>query len=172
VAGVSQRAPTSTVADVTGSTSRDHLTHLARRLVGSLSRRPASVADDAWARGLLLPGEAVLWERMSNVDRRHAVEVARRFAPFVAAASGEVPDRDEMAAALLHDVGKVDTAFGTAMRVVATVVGPRTARLRRYHEHERVGLELLRAAGSSAITMSLAASEHPHAEQLRAADDI
>ena len=73
---------------------------------------------------------------------------------------------------MLHDVGKVDCGLGTFGRVAATVVGPRTRRFRRYHDHERIGVELLTAAGSTEATLALARWEGPRAEALRAADDI
>ncbi|MEA3185235.1 MAG: hypothetical protein QOJ74_1712, partial [Ilumatobacteraceae bacterium] len=63
--------------------------------------------------------------------------------------------REEMAGALLHDVGKIDSSLGTSGRVVATVVGPRTARYRSYHDHVRIGADMLVAAGSSPLTIDL-----------------
>ena len=144
-----------------------HVGHLARRFVTSLSGRPPEPQREAWAQSLLLPGERALWARMSAADRRHSIEVARRFRRLV-----ETPTRAEMAAALLHDVGKTASGLGTAWRVVATVVGPRTNRFRRYHEHEAIGVRMLAAAGSEADTLALARGDHPHGGALRAADDI
>jgi hypothetical protein len=144
-----------------------HVGHLGRRFVGSLSRREPAPNREAWARSQLLPGELALWQRMSVQDRRHSIEVARRFRGIVEAAT-----RDEMAAALLHDVGKIECGLGTFGRVAATVVGPHTARFRTYHDHERIGLELLTAAGSTEATLALAAWTGEHAEALRAADEI
>jgi hypothetical protein len=144
-----------------------HAGHLARRFVGSLSRRPPEPSREAWAQSMLLPGELTLWARMGTTDRRHSIEVARRFRRLV-----ETPSRDEMAAALLHDVGKIESGLGTTSRVVATVVGPRTARLRRYHDHEQIGIELLVGAGSTDETLALARGEHPHSSALRTADDV
>ena len=141
--------------------------HLTRRFAGSLSRREPEPHREAWARAQLLPGELALWQRMSAQDRRHSIAVARRFRGIV-----ETTTRDEMAAALLHDVGKVDSGLGTFGRVVATVVGPRTERFRRYHDHERIGLDLLVAAGSTEPTLALARWEGPRADALREADDI
>ena len=80
---------------------------------------------------------------MTVQDRRHSILVARRFVEFAPEAS-----RAEVAAALLHDVGKLASGLGTFARVVATVVGPRTDRFRPYHDHERLGAEMLAAAGS------------------------
>ncbi len=56
---------------------------------------------------------------------------------------------------MLHDIGKVESRLGTMARVVATIVGPRGGAFRRYHEHESRGVELLVAAGSDALTVSL-----------------
>ena len=62
-----------------------------------------------WAESHLLAAEVELWRRMSNQDRRHAIEVARRFAWRCAPDA----DRAAMAGALLHDVGKVEAGLGT-----------------------------------------------------------
>ncbi len=141
--------------------------HLARRFATSLSRRSPSAADDAWARHWLTPAEAELWRSMSNADRRHSIEVARR---FLARRPSATPA--EAAGALLHDVGKLDAGLGTFGRVVATVVGPRTDRFRRYHDHEAIGGRWLAAAGSDPVTVELVAGVGAAAADLRAADDI
>ena len=80
--------------------------------------------------------------------------------------------REETAAALLHDIGKLDSGLGTAARVVATVVGPRTKRFGRYHDHERIGAEMLAAAGSSPVTVDLVRGNGRAASALAAADNI
>jgi predicted HD phosphohydrolase len=140
--------------------------HLGRRFVSSLSRREPGVADVAWVDSHLLAGERDLWQRMSAADRRHSITVARRFealGPW---------SRDEMAAALLHDVGKIDSGLGTCGRVVATIVGPRTARFRRYHDHETIGADMLAAAGSTDVTVELVRGHGRAAAALRDADDV
>jgi predicted HD phosphohydrolase len=140
--------------------------HLARRLAGSLSQRPPSAADEEWARSFLSPWERDLWNRFQYPDRRHAIEVARRFTSLRSGAT-----RDEVAGALLHDIGKVESGLGTLGRVAATLVGARTDRFRLYHAHEMVGAQLLRRAGSSAVTVELVEGGGPAAPYLRAADD-
>jgi predicted HD phosphohydrolase len=80
--------------------------------------------------------------------------------------------RDEIAGALLHDIGKLDSDLGTARRVVATVVGPRTARFRSYHDHERIGAEMLAGVGSATATIELVRGHGRAAAALLAADDI
>jgi hypothetical protein len=143
-----------------------HIGHLARRFVTSLSRREPTDADTAWADSHLLDGESRLWHRMTAADRRHSILVARRFE------SNGSWSREEMAGALLHDVGKLESGLGTAGRVVATVVGPRTARFRRYHDHEQIGAAMLTAVGSSSITTDLICGRGRAAAALEAADQI
>jgi putative nucleotidyltransferase with HDIG domain len=126
------------------------------------------VADTAWAESLLLEGELQLWRRMGAADRRHSIVVARRFENLAA----DEWTRDEIAGALLHDIGKLDADMGTFSRVVATVVGPRTARFRSYHDHERIGAEMLAAAGSSAVTVDLVIGKGRAAAALAEADNI
>ena len=144
-----------------------HLAHLARRFVRSLSRRPPPDADEEWARSFLSPWERDLWNRFGYPDRRHAIEVARRFTARRPAAT-----RDEVAGALLHDIGKIESRLGTFGRVAATVVGARTDRFRLYHAHEMIGVQILRRAGSSPVTIELVQRQGSAAEDLAAADDI
>lgn len=145
--------------------------HLVRRFLGSLSRRPPADADLAWVRSTLLPAELSLWMRFDAADQRHSIEVARRFVALRPASA-----RAEVAAALLHDIGKLDAALGTFGRVTATLVGARTERFRRHHDHERIGAEMLRTVGSDAITVALVgadeSADEPALDALRRADDI
>lgn len=143
------------------------LRHLARRFCGSLSSAPLPTRDEAWAHEVLLGHESGLWGRMTTVDRRHSIEVARRFAALRPDAT-----RSELAGALLHDVGKIESGLGTWGRVVATVVGPRTARFRSYHDHERIGADWLAAAGSDPATVELVRGRGPAAADLQRADDL
>jgi len=144
-----------------------HIGHLARRFGGSISRRPPDRLDDAWATSFMTDAESVLWSTLSNVDRRHAIGVARRFV-----AGRPDATRDEMAAVCLHDVGKLGSGLGTFGRVLATLVGPRTARFRTYHDHEEIGARWLERAGSSASTVALVRRQGPAAGALEQADDI
>jgi hypothetical protein len=140
--------------------------HLVRRFVGSLSTEPPASGDLAWVRTHLLPAEWAMWERFGPADQRHTIAVARRFVE-------RRPDapRPEVAGALLHDIGKINSELGTVGRVIATVVGPRTDRFRRYHDHESIGAEWCEEAGSDPVTIALVRGEGPAADDLRAADD-
>ena len=164
--------------------------HLARRFVGSLRPGGPSSTEEVWATGYLLAGEADLWRSMSGADRRHAVAVARRVDRVLGS-----PERPVLAAALLHDVGKVRSGLGTPGRVVATVVGAVAAdraarwatsdgfrgRIGRYLRHPQEGAALLETAGSDPFTVAWATEHHRDpgrwtvdnwlAEALRAADD-
>lgn len=139
--------------------------HLAARFFTSLSGRPPTVEDEVWAESHLLPGEVALWRRMSNQDRRHSAKVTRRFVVARPDAT-----RAEVAGALLHDVGKLECGLGTWGRVVASIVGPRTDRFRRYHDHEHIGSVLAAGAGSDPATVELIDERGPAYEQLRECD--
>jgi putative nucleotidyltransferase with HDIG domain len=141
------------------------LAHLARRFAGSLRPGGPPAATVAWVRGQLLPGELELWSAMPGPDRRHSAAVARR----VEAALGPSATRPVLAAALLHDVGKVASGLRTPGRVVATVVGAAAGRARaaawdgavgRYLRHDELGAELLERAGSDALTVAWAREHH------------
>lgn len=154
-----------------GVPSWAQIQHLVRRFAGSLWPGGPAATDEVWAVSMLGRGEVTLWRRMSGPDRRHAVGVARR----AAAALGPLATRPVVAAALLHDVGKVDSGFGPARRAVATVVqmawghaaarrwrhrrGP-LGRTGRYLCHDDIGADLLAAAGSDAMTVAWAREHH------------
>ena len=96
--------------------------HLARRFVGALRPGGPSASDEAWVQGVLSEPEYALWAKMANHDRRHSVAVARRVEQTLAAPP-EAGDDRWLAAALLHDVGKLDSGLGVFARVGATLAG-------------------------------------------------
>ena len=108
--------------------------------------------------------------------------VARR----AQAGLGGAATRPVLAAALLHDVGKVESGLGPLGRVVATLAqmsGRRrlAPRVERYLSHDRLGGELLERSGSDPLTVAWAREHHlpPHrwtlpeatARALKHADD-
>lgn len=143
--------------------------HLARRFIGSLSPLPIDPADDAWVRQVLGHGETALWDRMPLADRKHAAGVARE----VARELGD-PGRAVLAAALMHDVGKIESGFGPLGRVLATIIGVvygrETAahwagtgirgRIGRYLRHDQIGAELLADARADPLTVTWAREHH------------
>lgn len=165
--------------------------HLVKRFAGSVPVGPHK-GEEAWARQQLLPGEVDVWKRMSRADRRHAAGVARR----VERALGTEATRPVLAAALLHDCGKVVSGLGTYGRVIATLstkaagrdvamawseTSGFTRRVGLYAEHPRLGADLLGMAGSAPLTVAWVAEHHlpPEdwtvptelGEALKAADD-
>lgn len=147
--------------------------HLASRFAGALSPAGPAASDEAWAEAALLDGERSLWRRMSGPDRRHALGVARDTIELL----GGDADRPVVAAALLHDVGKVEASIGTFARVLVTLLamaagrdrlvqwsrrGGSSARQRigLYLTHDRLGAELLERAGSDRLTVAWAGEHH------------
>jgi hypothetical protein len=166
--------------------------HLVRRFFGSLVPAGPRRADTDWVRSVLSDGELRLWDRMSRADRRHASGVARR----VQRALGHDATPPVLAAALLHDVGKLDAALGAYGRVVATlassVAGRNAAhdwsrargftrRVGLYVRHPELGGDMLELAGSDPLTVAWAREHHLPPERwtlpahvagaLKAADD-
>jgi putative nucleotidyltransferase with HDIG domain len=131
------------------------LWHLTKRLVGAVIAKRLSTVEVNEVAAILAPAELQLFEQLGTADQRHALQVLGRFDAFVANDLRVAPPVVARRAALLHDIGKVQAPLGTVMRVVATVVGPRTAAFRRYHEHETVGIAMLEQAGSDPTTVML-----------------
>jgi hypothetical protein len=163
--------------------------HLAGRFFSALVPVGPRRADEHWAQEHLLAGERPLWRRMSGADRRHAVGVARR---TVAELEAPEAGRDVVAAALLHDVGKIEARLGTWARAGVTFAAMATGRdhlvswsgaddtrpageqARRaswrqrvglYLSHDRVGANLLSEAGSGPLTIAWAGDHHKPPER-------
>ena len=150
--------------------------HLARRFFGSLRPGGPKAAEDEWARAQLLPSEVALWRRMSNPDRRHAAAVARD----VERSLGHEATRPILAAALLHDVGKIESGLRTYGRVIATLCGMMlgreqakvwtrgrgfTRRVGLYLLHPDLGGDLLGMAGSDPLTEAWTREHHKPPDQ-------
>ena len=151
--------------------------HLAFRFFMAVWPGGPPAAGESWALGMLLPGEQQLWRRMSGPDRRHGLAVARRALRALEGDGAPVP-REVVAAALLHDVGKVEARLGTFARVGATLAAMVAGRerlvkrgsgqpgggLRRrvavYLTHDQIGGRLLRQAGSHELTAGWAEQHH------------
>ncbi|MFM1839810.1 MAG: hypothetical protein RIS37_1076 [Actinomycetota bacterium] len=119
--------------------------HLAKRALFSIGNASVSSTDQQWIANTLNGHELALWQQFTNPDKRHSVMVARRFMAEVPNAS-----RKHLAGVMLHDIGKIKSNLSTLMRVIATLVGPRGQRFTAYHNHEKVGVQLLREINSEA----------------------
>jgi hypothetical protein len=145
---------------------RARLTNLFRRQVAAARRLRVSAADQAWAASLLQPAELDLWRRLSAHDQYHSVEVARGVERRLAGTE-YAGDGPWLAAALLHDIGKVAAGLSLTERVVAALLGKllpvgtarswaaaggaRKRRLGVYLTHGPVGAEMIRAAGGREV---------------------
>jgi len=151
-------------------------THLVRRFFGSLKPGGPAEADRAWVEATLSEAEYGLWRRMSGPDRRHSVQVGRDVERML----GNEATVPVLAAALLHDVGKIDADLGTWGRVIATlsakVAGRDAAKLwiksngftRKvglYLHHPEVGADMLELAGSDPLTVSWTEEHHRPPEE-------
>jgi hypothetical protein len=157
--------------------------HLSKRFFGSLVPGGPPPTDVAWVEGVLSAPELQLWRRMYGPDRRHSVQVGRD----VERRLGHEATPPVLAAALLHDVGKLDSRLRTYGRVVATltikVVG-RTEVLRwqrgrglhrriaLYARHPELGAQMLTLAGSDPLTVAWTREHHLPAEEWTVAPPI
>ena len=124
--------------------------HLVKRALFSIGNASVSSTDQQWVVNTLNDHEFALWQQFTNPDKRHSVIVARRFIAEFPNAS-----RKHLAGVMLHDIGKIKSNLSTLMRVIATLVGPRGQRFTTYHNHEKVGVQLLREINSEAETISI-----------------
>ncbi len=147
------------------------IAHLTRRFFGSLRPGGPPARDVVWVKSTLSPEQLALWQRMSGPDRRHSAQVARDVQErLVERATPPV-----LAAALLHDVGKLDSRLRTYGRVVATlttkIVGRAEVldwrrahglhrRIALYVDHPAIGGDLLELAGSDPLTIAWAREHH------------
>jgi HD domain len=150
------------------------LAHLSQRFVRALWPGPARAEDLAWTESILTPATMTEFRRLPNHDQRHALGVARA----VQTQLQGTPDADDprwLAAALLHDVGKLDARLGVYGRVVATVsgavAGRRTAdawserrgitrRIGLYLRHPELGASRIRLAGGPEEAAQWAEAHH------------
>jgi hypothetical protein len=150
------------------------VSHLVQRFFGSLWPGGPSATDAAWAAQVLTPNELALWREMPAIDRRESVRVARRLDAELVGGP-HAGDERYLAAALLHDVGKIDCRLGPIGRALATVAGgvagPEMApawqarggiarRFGLYLRHDEIGAGRLRMAGARAATIEWAAVHH------------
>ena len=88
-----------------------YLKHLLARFFGSLSRATPTVADLAEVAAILLNVENELWQKLPPMDQRHSIAVMRRFLERRPGAT-----QPELRAALLHDIGKIQSNLGVVGR--------------------------------------------------------
>jgi hypothetical protein len=148
--------------------------HLAGRFFGALSPAAPRDADLAWVASVLTPDAYAEFRRQPHHDQRHAVAVARAVQTRLAGTADEGDPR-WLTAALLHDLGKLDSHLGVCGRVVATVSGAVagrdmaghwsqsrgfTRRVGLYLDHAELGADRIRLAGGPEEAARWAAAHH------------
>ena len=173
------------------------LTHLSGRFVRALWPGRPRAADVAWVADVLPPAAYSQWKLQPSHDCRHTIRVAREVETRLAG-TPYADDPRWLAAALLHDIGKLDARLGVYGRVVATVSGAATdsslaeawsakrgftQRVGLYLRHPELGADRIRLAGGPEEAAQWAASHHdpgtwdalaiprPVVDALAAADD-
>jgi len=150
------------------------IAHLVGRFFSSLSPVPVSAEEREWVATVLEPEELDLWSLMSRADQRESVEVARRTENALRDTE-YAGDSRWLAAALLHDVGKLDARFGPVRRAIATtaagVLGPRRVeswvdksgfvrRCALYVFHDQLGADRVKLAGGRREAAAWAEAHH------------
>jgi hypothetical protein len=145
----------------------------ARHLISAAIPLGPSRRDAAWALEHLNEAERALWQQLRRADRRRAARGARS----AASALGERATVPVVAAALLHDVGKLDARFGPYRRFIAELsmyavhedpdvfrawarTTGFTRRVGLYAQHPKAGGDLLGIAGSDALTEAWTREHH------------
>ena len=145
-----------------------HLLHLAKRAWTSIDNRPIPYQHVEKVERILTPDEFMWWWKLEPRDQAHSIVVYERFMKLIPYAK-----RDEQAAVLLHDIGKLESSLGWTMRVVATIVGPRGKRFSSYHNHETIAVEMLSSVCSErTLAMLRGEVEELYVSALREADNI
>ncbi|MEC9338424.1 MAG: HD domain-containing protein [Actinomycetota bacterium] len=142
--------------------------HLTKRFLGSLTCIKPSPSDESWVEQQLSKNEMELWSAMGRADQTHSIAVAR-------IVEHELPkDKTAVAAALMHDIGKITTHSTLILRVLAALVQPVSReRLNRWRskegwlprlaeliEYPQAGSCLLVKAGSDQFVVMWAAQHH------------
>lgn len=135
-------------------TKLQHFWHLVVRFFGVLVARPLSPrAQDDVCRALTAAEAHIFWDQQP-IDQRHAYDVALRVRNVLG------DDREAIAAALLHDVGKRHSRLGPIGRSLATTAQalrmPRPPRWQEYLEHDAIGAADLELAGAGSLAIAFA----------------
>jgi hypothetical protein len=147
--------------------------HLVARFFGSIVPRPVRDDDRTWSATLLTEPERSLWAKMRRADKVESIGVARRADDELA--GGDERRGEYLAAALLHDIGKLDADFGPYRRAIATLAGAIAGRstveawrqqrgfVRRcalYLDHAALGAQRVRVAGGRECVAEWADAHH------------
>tara|TARA_B100000029_G_scaffold116149_1_gene108910 strand:+ start:2189 stop:2725 length:537 start_codon:yes stop_codon:yes gene_type:complete len=152
-----------------------NIAHLNKRFWVSLNPEQLPEEDLDWVRSQLSENEFAHWERLPLADQSHSFQVAKQTQSLI---GGQ--EKSFIAAALLHDIGKLESGFGTFGRVFATVFcffypptrmekwQERDKGLRRrlldYSNHPSIGAKLLNDLDSQQETIAWVLEHHSEKE--------
>ena len=150
--------------------------HLNKRFWLSLKPKQLSDKDIHWVSSQLSQSEFTYWTKLPLADKSHSFQVAKQTQSLIG-------DREKVfiAAALLHDIGKLESGFGTFGRVFATIScsifsstkiekwklkeeGLRR-RLADYSNHPAIGADLLKGLDSEEQTITWVLEHHSEKEK-------
>jgi len=148
--------------------------HLVRRFFGFLTATPLAPTEQTTIHARLPSRLALLFFSQRHEDQRHALDVCSRIGN----------DPALIQAALLHDVGKIDSNLGVIGRSLATMWAgtslPIWGRWQTYNDHGRLGANILESHGADELAVAFT-RHHPGAvpvgidpvewRRLSAADD-
>jgi hypothetical protein len=135
--------------------------HLPRRFLRALWPGAPKPAATRRVEEILTPSELALWRALPNHDRRYSIRVAQLVERDLAGTE-YAGDPRWLAAALLHDTGKLDAGLGVIGRSAATITaalaGERRVtswqsasgwrgRVATYFHHDELGARRIRDAG-------------------------
>ena len=140
--------------------------------------KPKQLSDEDihWVSSQLSQSEFTYWTKLPLADKSHSFQVAKQTQSLIG-------DREKVfiAAALLHDIGKLESGFGTFGRVFATLVclffplgkmekwAQKNRGLRRrlidYAKHPELGAKLLKGIGSKEQTITWVLEHHSEREK-------
>jgi len=122
--------------------------HLVRRFFGFLTATPLSPMEQDEIHDALPSRLVRLFFSQRTEDQRHALDVRSRV--------GDEPVLVQ--AALLHDVGKIDSDLGAIGRSLATIWSttslPIWGRWQAYLDHGRLGADLLESHGADELAVA------------------
>ena len=136
---------------------------LVGRAIDLLRHARCNPADQEWVWSILMPAEFDLWTKLPAHDQYHTVRVAQKVQQRLAQTQQANDDR-WLGAALMHDIGKLESNLSGPERVIANLVGKSISlskarrwatagsglsrRIGLYLIHGSVGAEMLRATGA------------------------
>lgn len=142
--------------------------HLFRRFFDVALARPLTASETSAVSDWLSPEASDVFFDQSDADQRHGYHAA------LMVVAADAHDRDVIAAALLHDVGKRHARLGIVGRSIASILVlaglPLTERMQAYRDHGLMAAHEL--AGLAVPALAIDFAMHHHGERPATIDPI